>query len=232
MERDRAVWTAAHDTISGKIRPMIRRIQTKNAHDPLSAANGATSAGPGAGRDPEGEQPDLDGEDAQQQARHQDERRLGQLRRHQVPVAQDHRGEDAADRRREEGQLEQEPDRRSAAPRQRAEDQDEESGRQRGEARVAPDRTAAQHEEVDRTDQDERGEGGPPRGIERRVRDDRRVAERGRQGPSENHASTPNRSAQIVVKRTNPGVAEVRQRASNAIAYAPTASPVSTVQLM
>ena len=50
--------------------------------------------------------------------------------------------------------------------------------------------------------------------------------------PSENHASTPNSSAQMTVNRTNPGVAEVRQRASSAIAYAPTASPVSTVQLM
>ena len=46
MLRVRAVWTAAHDTTSGKIRPMMRRSQTNSAHGPTSDANGPTSAGP------------------------------------------------------------------------------------------------------------------------------------------------------------------------------------------
>src|SRR6187397_1242368 len=47
IERVRAVWTAAHDTTSGKIRPTMSRSQTKRAYGPVSAANGASSgAGP------------------------------------------------------------------------------------------------------------------------------------------------------------------------------------------
>ena len=46
IDRVRAVWTAAHETTSGKISPTIRRSQTNSAHGPTSAANGATSAGP------------------------------------------------------------------------------------------------------------------------------------------------------------------------------------------
>ena len=41
-----AVWTAAHDTTSGKIRPTISRNQTNSAHSPVSAPNGAGPAGP------------------------------------------------------------------------------------------------------------------------------------------------------------------------------------------
>ena len=147
-------------------------------------------------------------------------------------MAEDHRGEDAADRRREEGQLEQEPDGRSAAPRQRAEDQDEQSGRQRDEPGVARDRTAAQHERSIapiRTNAARAARRGASNAGFATTGESPSVAG---SDPSENHASTPNSSAQIVVNRTNPGVADVRQRASSAIAYAPTASPVSTVQLM
>ena len=99
IERVAAVWTAATDTISGKISPTMRRSQTNSAHGPISALNGAPSAGSGAGRDPDHEQHDLEGDDHDQDPRQQDERRLRQLRRDEVPVAQDHRREHAADGR-------------------------------------------------------------------------------------------------------------------------------------
>src|SRR6187401_247615 len=46
IDRDRAVWTDAQQTISGKISPTMRRSQTNSAHGPTSDENGATSAGP------------------------------------------------------------------------------------------------------------------------------------------------------------------------------------------
>src|SRR6187402_891189 len=46
IDRVRAVWTDAQQTINGKISPTIRRSQTNNAHGPTSDENGATSAGP------------------------------------------------------------------------------------------------------------------------------------------------------------------------------------------
>ena len=179
MDRERAVWTAAHDTISGKISPMIRRIQTKNAHDPLRAANGRDVGRPGAGRHPEREQHDLDREDREQQARHQDERRLGQLR-----ASRDTSGRGSSPQRRRRSRPRERPTGTGARPSNRCPTPAHRTpGRGAPAAsaaspRVAPERTAAQHEEVQRADQDERGQRGPPGNIERRVRDDRRVAER------------------------------------------------------
>ena len=46
IERVRAVWTDAQQTINGKISPTMRRSQTNKAHGPTSDENGATSAGP------------------------------------------------------------------------------------------------------------------------------------------------------------------------------------------
>src|SRR6478735_7787371 len=47
MDRERAVWRAAHDTTSGKIRPTIRRSQTNRAHGPTRTENGpAPTPGP------------------------------------------------------------------------------------------------------------------------------------------------------------------------------------------
>ena len=235
MDRERAVWTAAHDTINGKIRPMISRIQTKNAHDPLRAANGATSAGPAPVAIQKANSATWTASDAEQQARHQDEWRLGQLRRHEVPVAEDHRREDAADRSREgmpAGQ--QEPRRVDPLPHASAPKTSTSSPAAKcNEPRVARDRSAPQHEEVQRAAIRTNAASAARRGTSNAgfatTGESPSVAG---SDPSENHASTPNKRAQIVTNRTNPGVAEVRQRASCAIAYAPTARPVSTVQLM
>src|SRR3954454_12886366 len=48
IDRLRAVWTAAHETISGKINPTISRSQTNRAHGPTRTANGPLPPGPGA----------------------------------------------------------------------------------------------------------------------------------------------------------------------------------------
>jgi len=42
IERDRAVWIAAQETISGNRSPTIRRSHTNSAQGPISAANGAS----------------------------------------------------------------------------------------------------------------------------------------------------------------------------------------------
>ena len=68
IERVRAVWTAAHDTTSGKIRPTMSRSQTNSAYGPVRAANGATSGRAGAGPDPDPEQDDLDRDDEQERS--------------------------------------------------------------------------------------------------------------------------------------------------------------------
>ena len=206
IERVRAVCTAAHDTISGKISPTIRRSQTNSAHGPTSEANGATSAGPAPVPIHAHEQHDLDDDDDQQDARQQDERRLGQLRRHQVPVAQDHRREDAADRRADDGQL------------------DEQRGRRRAIRRPRPARrTRASRPRPPARPLDDSGEiaGRRPAGDQRRRRERRRTraapARRGAsqagstttgespsvagRAPSEITARTPNPRAQIAVKR-------------------------------
>src|SRR3954451_24780653 len=44
IDRVRAVWTDAQQTISGKISPTIRRSQTNSANGTTSDENGATSA--------------------------------------------------------------------------------------------------------------------------------------------------------------------------------------------
>ena len=114
IERVRAVWTDAQHTISGKISPTIRRSQTNSAHGPTSEENGATSAGPAPVPTHAHEQHDLDDDHDQQGAGEQDQRRLGQLGRDQVPVAQDHRREDPADGRADDRQLDEQRERRRA----------------------------------------------------------------------------------------------------------------------
>ena len=186
IERVRAVWTDAQETISGKISPTIRRSQTNSAHGPTSDANGATSAGPAPVPTQAHEQHDLDDDHDQQGAGEQDERRLGELRRDQVPVAQDHRREDAADGRADDGQLDEQRERaeRAAAPGEGAEHERRDRGRQRrpldrrAEPRVdAPgdQRAADEHAE-------QRGARACRGCVPGRVDDDRRVAERASAG--------------------------------------------------
>ena len=100
IERVLAVWIAAHETISGNTSPTTSRSQTNSAHGPTSAENGPPPVAPGradAEPDPGHEQHDLERDDPQQPPRHEHERRLGQARRHQVPVA---RGSSRRTRRR------------------------------------------------------------------------------------------------------------------------------------
>ena len=101
IDRDRAVWIAAQLTMSGKTRPTSRRSQTNSAHGPTSAAKAGDPCGPGAEPEPRHEQRELHGQREREPAREPHERRLGQPRRHEVPVAEDHRGPDAAEHRRE-----------------------------------------------------------------------------------------------------------------------------------
>ena len=96
IDRVRAVWIAAHDTTSGKTRPTMRRSQTNRAHGPVSGANGPPPEPPPSG-DRDDEEDELEGDDDEQHPGEQDERRLGQLRRDEVPVA---RGSSPRRRRR------------------------------------------------------------------------------------------------------------------------------------
>ena len=107
IERVRAVCTDAQHTISGKISPTIRRSQTNSAHGPTSEENGATSAGPAPVPTHHTNSTTWTTTDDQQGAGEQDQRRLGELGRDQVPVAQDHRREDPADGRADDRQLDE-----------------------------------------------------------------------------------------------------------------------------
>ena len=101
IERLRAVWIAAHETTSGKTRPTSRRSQTNWAQGPLSGENGPPPL-PAPRSIEQAEQDDLGDDEPEQDPAEEDQRRFGQLGRHEVPVAQDHRHEDAAGGGRQE----------------------------------------------------------------------------------------------------------------------------------
>ena len=220
IERVRAVWTAAHDTTSGKIRPTISRSQTKSAYGPVRAANGASSAGPAPVADPDPEQDDLDRDDGEQCPRQEDERRFGQFRRDEIPVAEDHRGEDPAGGRCHEGELEQQrrhSSRVAAPPQDRAAKtrastpapSASEFQPRTGRRPDTPDEDG-EAPRVRRTPGGRRHGAAPTAGSS--VTGESTIASGS--APSDSQASRPKTTAQAAVKPRNPDVADVRRRRS------------------
>ena len=221
--------------MNGKMSPTISRSQTNNAHWPTRTLNGAAAGRSGAGRDPDHEQHDLDADDGEERPGEEDERRLGELRCDEIPVAEDHRREDAAGRDREDRQLEQErhgPE-RSAAPGERAADEDRRGGRQGG---AGEERRAASPDDGDRVGRPQAATNDRARpGAARRTTVSATIGEppsvAGRAW-SDRKARIARSTAQVAVKARNPRVAPVRRLASTTAPNDPTARAVRTVQLM
>ena len=185
IDRVRAVWTDAQDTTSGKTRPDDQAEPDEERPRPDQRGERRDVGRPGAGRDPGPEQDDLEGDDGEQDPGKQDQRRLGELRRDQVPVAEDHRREDAADGGAHDSELDEQGRGRRALPPPQA---------SAPKTSVAPPRpgppTRAAHgrrgrdatgDQAGHGQDAERSQGGPARAVPGRVDDDRRVAQRVRQ---------------------------------------------------
>ena len=236
IERVSAVLTAAQQTIKREHEPHDQAQPDEQRQVAGERAERRTARGSGTRPDPGHEQDELHADDGQQRARQQDQRRLGELRRHEIPVAQDHRREDAAGRGGQHGQLDEQAQRpeRPATPGERAAHERQDPGPERdqlhrtGDARTDPagDRAPAR---PPRRMPAGRSAAAHPRS--RRARPATSPSEEG-SAPSLSHASTPKATAQAVANPRNPRVALERRRSRTTAAYEPRARPVRTVQLM
>ena len=238
IERVRAVWTDAQQTISGKTSPTIRRSQTNSAHGPTSAANGADVGRPGARRDPGPEQHDLERDDREQAAGEQDERRLGELR-----ASRGTSGRGSSPRRRRRSPRSR-PPAGPGATRPRAIRRPRRGHRRPGSRRrrrppptrctVAARRPDPPGDEADHRERRRTATRAARRGASQAgSTHDRRGPERGRQGavgdPGEEPEADRAGRREAAGSRASP---TVRRRSRTTAAYDPSASPVSTVQLM
>ena len=116
MDRLRAVWIAAQQTMSGNTIPTMSRSQTNSAHEPVSALKPAVPDGPR----PTAVDPTKRANWAATiQVRTREKRMSGafaQPGRDEIPVAKDHRGEHAARRAGQEGQLHEQGNRSTSRP--------------------------------------------------------------------------------------------------------------------
>ena len=142
IDRVRAVWTDAQQTMSGKISPTISRSQTNSAHGPTSDENGATSAGPAPVAVHATNSTTWSATTASRTRASRMSGASGQLRRDEVPVAEDHRREHAADGRADDRELDEQGDRaeRPVAPGQRPEHERRDRGGDRTRSRRATPR--------------------------------------------------------------------------------------------
>ncbi len=216
IERVRAVWIAAHDTTSGKTSPTMSRSQTNSAHGPGERRE-RTAARAGAESDRDDEEHELECDDREEQPGEHHERRLGQLRRHEVPVAEDHRGEHAAGGRRQEQALAEEWDepREPAAPAERAEHERSDTGDDPGHAQPDRPTAAGQHDRVQRGDRREQEQAGLSGAVVCRVDVDRRGAtDPGRQRPvgqvgeKAEARGAGGREREIAARRVGPGAGQ------------------------
>ena len=173
---DRAAPSGARPTRrrAGTSSPTISRSQTNSAQGRLRAANGPPAAGPVP--DPTHTRTARPGGRRLQNRRARPGRAAPRAAPgHEVPVAEDHRREDAAGGRREDHELEQE--RRPAASRPRSAPRSPGAAPRPPSRRRPPGRAAPAY--AGRTsygdDQDEHGQRDAPRDVEGGIRDDRRV---------------------------------------------------------
>ncbi len=236
IERVRAVWTDAQTRPAGRparrsgaarrTAPTARRATRTARRRPARRPSRPTPRTARPGRRPR-----------QQRPGEQDQRRLGQLGRHQVPVAQDHRREDPADRRADDGQLDEQRARRRAARRpSRARRTAASRPRQ-----PAPPTRGRRRRRSGRRASDDRGDGEPAeqsRATRRGASQagstgDRRVPSDGAGAPSRDQREDP--EAERADRREARGSRASPSSAAGAgrpRRYEPSARPVRTVQLM